>query len=197
LNIPLVTHDGRRVRFYDDLVRGRVVTINFMFATCQGACPATTAHLVEVQRRLGERVGRDVTMLSITLDAERDTPDVLRRYAETYHVGPGWYFLTGDHDDIERLRRSLGVYDLDPVIDADRTQHAGTVLIGNEPAGRWSTMPALMKPVRIVQAIERAIAPPTEWVGGPILDEGIPFEVSEMSAARVTTFDPASVPMSR
>jgi len=165
-NVVLTTHEGKRVRFYDDLVRGKVVAINFMFATCRNACPAATEHLLEVQRALGARAGRDVTFLSISLDAERDTPDVLRGYAQAHGIGPGWLFLTGKHDDIELLRRKLGAYELDPVLDADKTQHAGIVILGNEPRGHWKAISVLSKPVRIRQAIERTILPPSEWPTG-------------------------------
>src|SRR6184192_3122047 len=80
-NVPLQTHEGKTVRFYDDLVRGRIVTVNFMYARCQNICPGMTSNLAMVQRALGERVGRDIFMYSITLKPEEDTPAVLRRSA--------------------------------------------------------------------------------------------------------------------
>ena len=165
LNIPLTTHEGRSVRFYDDLVKGRVVALHFMFTTCGSGCPLTTANLAQVRKALTDR-DRDVTFLSISLDPEHDTPEVLRAYARAYGLGPGWYFLTGERADIERLRRKLGAYDLDPRIDADLRQHVGLVILGNEPVGRWITLPALSNPVRIRQAIERTILPPDQWSTG-------------------------------
>ena len=192
-NIELVTHEGRRVRFYDDLVKGKVVAINFMFATCRNACPESTQHLVEVQHALGDRMGRDVTFLSISLDAERDTPEVLRGYAEAHGAGPGWYFLTGKHDDIELLRHKLGAYELDPVIDADRTQHTGLVILGNEPAGRWKAITALGKPVRIRQAIERTILPVTEWPTGAAVVNEVPYEENERGKEVVTADEVAKL----
>jgi len=192
-NIELVTHAGRRVRFYDDLVKGRVVAINFMFATCRAACPASTQHLVEVQQALGDRMGRDVTFLSISLDPEHDTPEVLRGYAEAHGAGPGWYFLTGKRDDIEMLRRKLGAYELDPVIDADRRQHTGLVILGNEPVGRWKAISALVKPVRIRQAIERTILPATQWPTGEAVVKEAPYEESERGMQPVTPADLAGL----
>jgi len=183
-NIELVTHEGRRVRFYDDLVKGRVVAINFMFATCRNACPESTQHLVEVQHALGDRMGRDVTFLSISL---------LRGYAEAHGAGPGWYFLTGKHDDIELLRHKLGAYELDPVIDADRTQHTGLVILGNEPAGRWKAITALGKPVRIRQAIERTILPVTEWPTGAAVVNEVPYEENERGKEVVTADEVAKL----
>ena len=192
-NIELVTHEGRRVRFYDDLVKGRVVAINFMFATCRNACPESTQHLVEVQHALGDRMGRDVTFLSISLDAARDTPEVLRGYAEAHGAGPGWYFLTGKPDDIELLRRKLGAYELDPVVDADRKQHTGLVILGNEPAGRWKAITALGKPVRIRQAIERTILPVTEWPTGAAVVNEVPYEENERGKEVVTADEVAKL----
>ncbi|HKB15085.1 MAG TPA: SCO family protein, partial [Planctomycetota bacterium] len=88
-NVPLTTHEGRSVRFYDDLVRGRVVLIYFMFTSCRGICPGTTANVRRVQEALGDRVGRDVFFYAITLDPEVDTPEVLRGYAEAVGAGRG------------------------------------------------------------------------------------------------------------
>jgi protein SCO1/2 len=193
-NVELITHEGRRVRFYDDLVKDRVVAINFMFATCRRSCPDAVKNLREVQRELGDRVGRDVTLLSISLDSGRDTPEVLRAYAQAHGVDPGWYFLTGKRDDIELLRRKLGAYDLDPVVDADPTQHAGIVILGNEPRGRWKAISALSKPVRIRQAIERTILPPNQWPTGPAVVKEAPYEESEASRKLVEPADLSSLP---
>jgi protein SCO1/2 len=178
-NIRLTTHEGRTVRFYDDLVRGRVVAINFMFTSCQIACPLATLSLLQVQRALGERAGRDVTFLSISLDPLHDTPPVLRAFARAQGVGPGWLFLTGQPRDVEALRRKLGLYDLDPAVDADRSQHTGLLVLGNEPAGRWKAISALSKPVRIRQAIERTILPASQWPRGAAVVHEVPPEVSE------------------
>jgi protein SCO1 len=194
-NVELTTQEGRKVRFYDDLVKGKVVAINFMFATCRKACPAATQNLAEVQDALGDRMGRDVTLLSISLDPERDTPEVLRGYAQAHGAKPGWYFLTGKRDDIELLRRKLGAYELDPVLDADKTQHAGIVILGNEPRGRWKAIAALSKPVRIRQAIERTILPVTEWPTGEAVVNEAPYEESEASKRLVEPADLSGLPL--
>jgi protein SCO1/2 len=162
-NVVFQSDDGRSMRFYDDLVKGRVVLINFMFTTCRRACPGTTANLKKVRRALGDHVGNDVVMLSISLDPEHDTPEVLHEYARLYGVGPGWYFLSGRREDVERLRRTLGAYDLNPEIDADRTRHAGLVVLGNEPMGRWSAVSGLARPRQIVEAVERVMKAPEDW----------------------------------
>src|ERR671925_1366788 len=71
-NAVLRTHENKKVRFYDDLIKDKLVVINFMYANCQSACPRSTSNLVKVQRMLGGRVGRDIFMYSITLKPEQD-----------------------------------------------------------------------------------------------------------------------------
>jgi len=117
----------------------------------------TTANLVQVQNALGERLGREVFIYSITLDPQTDTPEVLKQYAEGYGAKPGWYFLTGQDEEIQVLRRKLGIYDRDPVIDADKTQHIGLIVYGNEATGKWGAVPALLASERIVQAVLRVM----------------------------------------
>ena len=94
-NVPLVTHEGETVRFYDDLIKDKTVLINFMYARCADICPGMTANLKLVQKEFGERMGRDIFMYSITLEPEHDTQAVLKAYAELFRVKPGWKFLTG------------------------------------------------------------------------------------------------------
>src|SRR5438093_802153 len=122
-NVVLRTHEGKAVRFYDDLLKDKVVVINFMYATCEGICPSVMSNLVQVQRILGERIGRDIFMYSITLKPKEDTPDVLKRYAQMHGVQPGWLLLTGRPAEIELIRRKLGAVDPDPTIDADTSNH--------------------------------------------------------------------------
>jgi protein SCO1/2 len=157
-NVPLVTQENRRVRFYDDVIKGRVVLINFMFATCNGACPRTSANLRKVQKALGAHAGRDVFLCSLTLDPEHDTPEVLRDYSKSLGAARGWTFLTGRPEELELLRRSLGFTDPDPKVDADKTKHSGIVVFGDDAAGRWSMMPALVDPNRIVSALKRLLS---------------------------------------
>jgi cytochrome oxidase Cu insertion factor (SCO1/SenC/PrrC family) len=133
-NIELTTHEGQKVRFYDDLVAGKVVCINFIYTSCPDACPLETARLVEVQDVLGERVGRDVHMYSISIDPERDTPAVLKEYTERFGIGPGWLFLTAPEADVRLLREKLGVLASD---EAELQDHSLTLVLGNQATGRW------------------------------------------------------------
>lgn len=152
-NVTLTTHEGKRVKFYDDLLKDKIVLINFMYVKCQGTCPGTTANLLNVQKLLGKRVGKDIFMYSITLKPEEDTPERLAAYAKAYKVGPGWQFLTGDPKDVELLRQKLGFIDRDPVRDADKSNHIGMLRWGNEPHTLWAGCPASLAPSKIVKEI--------------------------------------------
>lgn len=152
-NVWLHTHEGEKVRFYDDLVRGKIVAINMMYVLCEGICPTMTANLRKVQQLLGERLGRDVFMYSISLQPEIDTPETLKAYADKHRVEPGWQFLTGTPADIKRLRYGLGFYDPVPEVDSNLSTHTGMVRIGNDRNQRWTMAPALAEPERIIATI--------------------------------------------
>jgi protein SCO1/2 len=153
-NVPLRTHDGRDVRFYDDLVKGKKVLINFTYTNCTRTCPRTTENLRRVQEMLGDRIGRDIFIVSLSLDPERDTPETLRMYAAHNGARPGWTFATGTREDIDTVRRRLGLYD-----NPDYTQHMGILTFGNEPEGKWAATFALDKPENIVFNLLRRVDP--------------------------------------
>ena len=134
-NVTLVTHEGEEVLFYDDLVAGKVVAINFIFTSCRDSCPAETAKLVQVQEELGDRVGQDVFMYSISIDPENDTPEVLKEYREKFAIKPGWTFLTGNEDDIILIRKKFGLYMEE--IQNDDLDHNLTFIVGNDRSGKW------------------------------------------------------------
>lgn len=134
-NVVLTTHEGEQVRFFDDLIAGKIVMVNFIYTTCPDACPLETAKLSEVQQILGDRVGSDIFFYSITIDPDHDTPEVLARYAERFQTGPGWKFLTGSEEDIVLLRKKLGLYL--PDIDQESGDHNLNLVIGNQATGRW------------------------------------------------------------
>jgi protein SCO1 len=134
-NVPLITQDGDTVRFYDDLLKGKAVAINLMYTSCQDECPLETARLVQLQRQLGDRVGKDLYLYSISIDPRRDTPDVLKAYAHKFGVGPGWLFLTGRLDDIKLIARKMGLSSTMNIRSAD--PHATMLMVGDEPAAQW------------------------------------------------------------
>lgn len=136
-NVPLITHEGKSVRFFDDLLKGKVVMLNFIYTTCPDVCSVETARLVRVQEILGDRVGKDIFMYSITIDPANDTPQVLRQYAEKFGVGPGWTFLTGNEADVVLLRRKMGLYIEDIDKDGNTNNHNVSLIIGNQSTGQW------------------------------------------------------------
>ena len=156
-NVPVQTQDGRTLRFYDDVMKGKILVINFFFTDCDNLCPIATDNLVRVQELLGDRVGKDIRFVSISLQPEHDTPEVMAEYAKKHGVGPGWLFLTGKRDDIELLRHRLGFWDISPEVDADPEQHLGTVRFANEPMHRWTMMPSLTSPAALVRSVYRVI----------------------------------------
>jgi protein SCO1/2 len=134
-NVPLVTQEGTTVRFYDDLLKGKVVLMNFIYTSCTDTCPLETARLAQVQSLLGDRMGKDIFFYSFTVDPTRDTAPVLKRYAEKFDVKPGWLFLTGKADDLARVRKRVGMAPRDGE-DAVR-DHLASVILGNEATGEW------------------------------------------------------------
>jgi len=140
-NVELITQDGKKVRFYDDLIKGKVVALELIYTTCKYNCPLETARLVQLQKLLGDRMGKDIFFYSITIDPEHDTPAVLKEYAAKYHVGPGWTFLTGKEADIKLISKKLGLDKLPNGNDPDG--HTPSLLIGNEATGIWMRNSAL------------------------------------------------------
>lgn len=133
-NVVLTTHEGKKVRFYDDVIKGKVVSLNFIYTRCGDVCPLDTAQLRQVQQLLGDRVGRSIFMYSISIDPENDTPAALKRYMRQFDVGPGWTFLTGRRADIELIQRKLGIRIADPKNVKD---HDTRLMLGNEAVSHW------------------------------------------------------------
>jgi len=158
-DVTLVTHEGKKVRFYEDLIRDKCVMMNFMYAQCTGICSPVTANLRRAQLLLKNHIGRDMFMYSFTLKPEEDSPAALNAYVRERKLGPGWTFLTGSPDDLEQVRRRLGFSDSDPVRDADKTNHTGIVRYGNEPLMLWAAFPGVQLPEAIVKSMM--------WVASP------------------------------
>lgn len=150
-NVPLVAHTGETFNFYDDLVRDRIILLNFFVVACaEGRCPTTNANLRKVQDLVGDRMGKDVFFYSITLEPEKDTVPILKEYAEDiFEAKPGWLFLTGKPADIELLRVRQGFVDPDPERDRDVSNHSSTGRIIDDNRGRWSMVPLVTSPRNI------------------------------------------------
>jgi len=136
-NPLLVTNTGRKVRFYDDLVRGRFVFLTFAYTRCEGKCPASLSRLLAARALVAPRLGHAPDLVTLTLDPEYDTPEALATYVAAHGAPAGWTCVTGAPADLERLRRFLGFTDPDPRVDADRSQHGALVAMGNDRTGRW------------------------------------------------------------
>ncbi|MEH6470654.1 MAG: SCO family protein [Halopseudomonas sp.] len=135
-NIELTTHNGEKVRFFDDVIKGKVVAVNFIFTSCTDVCPAETARMKNVQDILGDRMGKDVFFYSISIDPEVDTPEKLKAYGEKFGAGPGWTFLTGNEEDITLLRKKMGLY-IPDIEGRTLSDHNVSLVIGNQAIGRW------------------------------------------------------------
>ena len=146
-NTELVDQHGRTHRFYRDLLAGRKVLINFAFTTCTGVCPVMAQNLARVQEMLAKR-GEKVTILTITVDPENDTPAALARFAAKFKAGPGWHFLTGVPASVEAVLKRLGGQAKRP------SEHTAKLLIGNTSTGMWLKTVATEPPETIVHLIE-------------------------------------------
>lgn len=153
-NVTLFTQENKPLRFYDDVVRGKIVVIQFMYTNCEKLCPMTTPNLVKLRDELERRAPGQISMVSITVDPANDTPEVLRHYASSFKIAPAWKFLTGKKSDIDLIRRQLGVYDPDEA----RTEHLNVLTIGDERAGRWCAIEALARPEDIAATALRVAA---------------------------------------
>jgi protein SCO1 len=130
-DVPLITQNGQSVRLYSDLLKGKVVVINSFFSTCNSACPRMSAIFSGLQERLGDRLGKDVFLLSFSVDPEMDTPKALKDYAEKFNARPGWLFLTGRKENVEFALSRLGQK------VARKEDHMTLFLVGNNRTGLW------------------------------------------------------------
>jgi cytochrome oxidase Cu insertion factor (SCO1/SenC/PrrC family)/mono/diheme cytochrome c family protein len=130
-NLPLITETGEEVAFFDDMLKDRIVVVNFFYTSCTDLCSLSTARLAQVYDWLGERMGRDVFFVSITLDPENDTPEKLATFAEGFNIDKGWTFLTGSRENIDTIRFKLG--------EKARALnlHRSDMVIGNARTGVW------------------------------------------------------------
>ncbi|MDT7603248.1 MAG: hypothetical protein QOF61_1245 [Acidobacteriota bacterium] len=153
LRIPdasVLDQNGNRLNFYTDLVKGHTVAINFIFTTCTTICPPLTATFRRVQQQLGERVGRDVRLISVSVDPVTDTPERLAAFASKFKADAGWSFVTGDKPEIDKLLVALGAS------VADKNDHSPTIIIVNDANGKATRTYGLAPPSRLVQLITDA-----------------------------------------
>jgi len=144
----LINQNGERMRFYTDLMKDKTVIIDTFFATCQASCLPMNRNLAQIQEGLGDRLGKDVNILSISVDPGVDTPTLLKAYARKLNAKPGWYFLTGDKESIEFILKKLGQF-----VD-DKNDHLNIFLIGNDRTGLWKKAFGLAKSEELMKVVE-------------------------------------------
>lgn len=160
-NHTLITHRDQHVAFYDDVIADKSSIIVFFYTNCSGTCPTTTQTLSRLRERLrGAFAPEDLQFVSITLEPEIDTAAELVEYMDRYGIIEDpeladWIYLTGNFEELESIRRALGVYDLDPIIDADKTEHASIVTFGNDRTDRWAALPTGVGDDRMLETILR------------------------------------------
>lgn len=150
-DVELINQNGERMRFYSDVLKDRVVVINAFFATCQGSCLPMNRNLEKVQAAFKERMGKDLYIVSISVDPTVDTPALLKEYAKTLNAAPGRLFLTGEKANVDLALRKLGQY------VEQREQHTNIFIIGNERTGLWKKAFGLAQPDELVKIVESVL----------------------------------------
>ena len=150
-DLLLTNQDGKQLRLYTDILKGNVVIINSFYSTCSGVCRVTIPVFKQLQESLGERVGKDVRLVSITVDPENDNPEVLRKYAAGVGARPGWDFLTGDKQTVDQVLYKLGLY------AEAKEDHSNIFIVGNEPTGLWKKVLGIAPPYEIRRSVESVL----------------------------------------
>lgn len=150
-DVELTNQNGEKMKFYSDLIQGKVVIINSFFATCQGSCLPLNQNLAKVQQALGDRLGKDVYILSISVDPTVDTPPNLKQYAAKLNARPGWFFLTGPKENVDFALKKIGQF-----VD-DKQDHLNIFIIGNERTGLWKKAFGLAKSEELMKVVESVV----------------------------------------
>jgi protein SCO1 len=151
LNIPdveVLDQDGKVRHFYTDLIKDKTVAVNFIFTNCTTICPPLGATFARVQREMGEKVGRDVHFISVSVDPLTDTPERLKAWGGKFKAGNGWTFVTGNKPEIDRLLQALGA------AASRREDHTPSVIIGNDSKDVWRRTYGLAKTTQIIELID-------------------------------------------
>ena len=150
-DVELIDQDGQKLRFYSDVLKNKVVVINTFFTTCTNICPPMNRNFEKMQEALGDRLGKDVFLVSITVDPETDTPPRLKEYGRRFHARPGWMFLTGKKENVDWALYKLGQY------VETRDNHNSIFIIGNESKGLWKKALGLAKADELIRIMEDVI----------------------------------------
>jgi cytochrome oxidase Cu insertion factor (SCO1/SenC/PrrC family) len=147
-DVVVLDQNNQKVHFYSDLVKGKIVAVNFMFTSCTTICSPMTANLARVQKKLLARGEKNVHFISVSVDPEGDTPEKLKSYAAMFHAQPGWTFVTGSRAQLELIWRAFGV----PM--GAKEDHTATVVVGNEPLHEWTYGSGLTSADKLVTVIQ-------------------------------------------
>jgi protein SCO1 len=150
-DVELINQDGKKVRFYSDVLKGKTVIVNAFFTSCTSVCPPMNRNMEKIQEALGDRVGRDVFLVSMTVDPETDTPARMKEYAKKFHAGSGWIFLTGKKQNLDWALYKLGQY------VENKDDHQSVLIIGNEPTGLWKKAFGMANVAELVQVVESVV----------------------------------------
>ena len=148
-DVQVVTQNGERLRFNSELVKGRVAIVTGFFTSCTAMCPITKESLAHVAKILGPRVGKDVIIVSVSVDPETDTPARMKAWAEKFHIGAGWTLASGNKADVDLLLKSLGL-----AVDLPQ-RHQSLLMIGSQSSGwvRISSWTPAEKLARLVDSL--------------------------------------------
>ena len=149
-DVRIVDQNGKQLNFYTDLIKGKIVAINFIFTTCTASCPPLTATFRRVQQDAKAR-GLEVQLVSISVDPSIDTPERLKTFAEKFKAEPGWTFVTGDKAEIDSLLNGLGA------AITNKNDHTPMMMIGNDNADYWTRAYGLSSPSKLVDLIAEAV----------------------------------------
>ena len=150
-DVELINQDGQKVRFYSDVLKNKVVVINTFFTTCKSICPPMNRNFEKMQEALGDRLGKEAFLVSISVDPETDTPTRLKEYGLRFHARPGWMFLTGKKENVDWALYKLGQY------VETKDNHTSIFIIGNEPKGLWKKAFGLAKADELIRLLEGVI----------------------------------------
>ena len=147
-DLVLVDQDGRKLKFASEVIGDRIVVIDTFFTTCGLICPILSSIFMNLQDDLGDLQGKDVVLISITVDPLTDIPPRLKEYARQWNARPGWVFLTGDKQTIDRVLTGLGLY------AADYTAHPSMMLVGDGKNGSWTRFYGFASPGQLKDKID-------------------------------------------
>jgi len=150
-DVILVNQDGNEMRFYSDLIEGKVIIMIPFFTTCTGICPPMNRNLEKIQDWLGDRLGKDVNMLSISVDPLTDTVPRLKEYSQRFHARPGWHFLSGTKENVDFALKKIGQY-----VEA-KEDHGSIMIVGNQRTGLWKKARALGKFEELITIVESVV----------------------------------------